>query len=92
MPGVSDPMEKLLCKVECQLPQTEEARSEAALLRGVQQNLITHRSGEPLVAASQEFLTASYLITQRDVFYNKDNFFALVTCFGDMLWPCRRAG
>jgi len=64
------------------LPQTEEARAEAALLMGVQQNLITPRNGEPLVAASQDFLTASYLITQRDVFYNRDKFFALVTCFG----------
>jgi len=82
MPGVSDPIKKLLCKVECQLPQTEEARAEAALLMGVQQNLIIPRNSEPLVAASQDFLTASYLITQRDVFYNRDEFFALVTCFG----------
>jgi len=32
MPGVSDPIEKLLCKVECHLPQTEEARAEASVL------------------------------------------------------------
>jgi len=44
--------------------------------------LITPCNSEPLVAASQDFLTASYLITQRDVFYNRDKLFALVTCFG----------
>jgi DNA-directed RNA polymerase III subunit RPC1 len=40
------------------LPQTEEARTEASLLMGVEKNLITPRNGEPLVAASQDFLTA----------------------------------
>lgn len=35
------------------LPQTEEARTEAALLMDVRDNLITSRSGEPLIAAHQ---------------------------------------
>lgn len=35
------------------LPQTEEARAEAATLMDVRENLITPRSGEPLVAATQ---------------------------------------
>ncbi len=47
------------------LPQTEEARSEALLLMGVQENLVTPRHGEPLVAAIQDFLTTGYLITQK---------------------------
>jgi DNA-directed RNA polymerase III subunit RPC1 len=46
------------------LPQTEEARTEASLLMGVESNLVTPRNGEPLVAASQDFLSASYLLTQ----------------------------
>ena len=54
------------------LPQTEEARTEASLLMGVNKNLITPRNGEPLVAASQDFLTASYLITQKSVFFTKE--------------------
>ena len=54
------------------LPQTEEARTEAHLLMGVNNNLITPRNGEPLVAASQDFLTASYLITQKSVFFTKE--------------------
>jgi len=65
------------------LPQTEEARTEASLLMGVEKNLITPRNGEPLVAASQDFLTASYLITQRDQFFDKETFCQLVAYLGD---------
>lgn len=35
------------------VPQTYEARAEASLLMGVKSNLITPRSGEPLIAATQ---------------------------------------
>lgn len=65
------------------LPQTEEARTEASLLMGVKQNLITPRNGEPLVAASQDFLSAAYLLTQRDQFFTRDQFCQLVSYFGD---------
>ena len=63
------------------LPQTEEARAEAILLMGVHQNLITPRNGEPLVAASQDFLSASYLLTQRDQFFTREEFCRLVAYF-----------
>ncbi|GMH84485.1 hypothetical protein TL16_g09939 [Triparma laevis f. inornata] len=65
------------------LPQTEEARTEAHLLMGVNNNLITPRNGEPLVAASQDFLTASYLITQKSVFFTKEEFCQLASYLGD---------
>jgi DNA-directed RNA polymerase III subunit RPC1 len=61
------------------LPQTEEARAEAMILMGVTQNLITPRSGEPLIAATQDFLTASYIISRRDTFYDRARFCAIVT-------------
>ena len=35
------------------VPQTYEARAEASLLMNVKSNLITPRSGEPLIAAIQ---------------------------------------
>lgn len=35
------------------LPQTYEAKAEASLLMGLKSNLITPRSGEPLIAAIQ---------------------------------------
>lgn len=65
------------------LPQTEEARAEAKLLMGVHNNLTTPRNGEPLVAASQDFLSASYLLTQTDRFFTREQFCSLVTYFGD---------
>ena len=44
----------------------------AAQLMAVPYNLVTPRNGEPLVAATQDFLTASYLITQRDIFFDRE--------------------
>jgi DNA-directed RNA polymerase beta' subunit len=64
------------------LPQTEEARSEAKMLMGVHHNLATPRNGEPLVACSQDFLSAAYLITQRDQFFPRELFCSLVAYFG----------
>lgn len=34
-------------------------------------NVITPRNGEPLIAAIQDFITAAYLITQKDVFFDR---------------------
>jgi DNA-directed RNA polymerase III subunit RPC1 len=65
------------------LPQTEEARAEAHLLMGVHNNLTTPRNGEPLVAASQDFLSASYMLTQNDQFFSFEQYCTLVTYFGD---------
>ena len=65
------------------LPQTEEARAEANLLMGVHENLITPRNGEPLVASAQDFLSAAYLITQKDRFFTLEEFCRLVSYFGD---------
>jgi DNA-directed RNA polymerase III subunit RPC1 len=65
------------------LPQTEEARAEATLLMGVHNNLVTGRNGEPLIAASQDFLSASYMLTQKDVFYSREAFCSLVSYFGN---------
>ena len=65
------------------LPQTEEARTEASLLMGVVNNLVTPRNGEPLVAASQDFLSASYMLTQRDRFFTKEQFCTMVSYYHD---------
>ncbi len=54
------------------LPQTEEARAEAVHLMEVEKNLCTPRNGEPLVAATQDFLTAAFLLTQRNVFFDHE--------------------
>jgi DNA-directed RNA polymerase III subunit RPC1 len=56
------------------VPQTEEARAEALVLMSVNENLLTPRNGEPLVAATQDFLTAAYLLTRRGMFFDKATF------------------
>jgi DNA-directed RNA polymerase III subunit RPC1 len=59
------------------------ARTEALLLMGVVNNLTTPRNGEPLVAANQDFLSAAYLLTQRDRFYTREEFCQLVSYYSD---------
>ncbi|KTW25869.1 hypothetical protein T552_03143 [Pneumocystis carinii B80] len=56
------------------VPQTEEARAEAMELMNVKNNLVTPRNGEPIIAAIQDFITASYLISQKDNFYDRKTF------------------
>jgi DNA-directed RNA polymerase III subunit RPC1 len=65
------------------LPQTEEARAEAGNLMLIQNNLITPRNGEPLVAATQDFLTGSYLLTRRDTFLTRDQVSQFIAYFSD---------
>lgn len=38
---------------------------QAAELMGVKANLVTPRNGEPVVAATQDFITGAYLLTQK---------------------------
>jgi DNA-directed RNA polymerase III subunit RPC1 len=65
------------------LPQTEEARAEAGNLMLIQNNLITPRNGEPLVAATQDFLTGSYLLTRKDTFLTRDQISQFIAYFSD---------
>jgi len=66
-------------------PQTEEARAEAVELMSVHNNLCTPKNGEILVAATQDFLTASYLLTSRDTFLDRAMVGQLVAMMGDAL-------
>lgn len=54
--------------------QTEEARIEAAQLMAVQHNLVSPRNGNPIIAAIQDFITASFLISRKDNFYDRKTF------------------
>jgi len=63
------------------VPQTEEARAEARELLGVACNLATPKSGEILVAATQDFLTASFLLTSKDTFLSKPQICLLASYF-----------
>ncbi|KAJ1819476.1 DNA-directed RNA polymerase III subunit C1 (rpo31) [Coemansia sp. RSA 2599] len=64
------------------VPQTEEARVEARELMGVRNNLVTPRNGEPIIGATQDFITTAYLITQKERFYDRSQFVQIVSyCF-----------
>lgn len=56
------------------VPQTEEARAEAINLMGVKHNLATPKNGEPIIAATQDFITAAYLISSKDQFFDRRTF------------------
>jgi DNA-directed RNA polymerase III subunit RPC1 len=56
------------------VPQTEEARTEAVELMGVKHNLVTPKNGEPIIAAIQDFITAAYLMSKQDVFFDRKTF------------------
>jgi len=60
------------------LPQTPEASAEAMHLMGVQENVAGPRTGGLLVAATQDFLSASYLLSLRDNFFDRTQFCQLV--------------
>ncbi|KAK4249768.1 hypothetical protein C7999DRAFT_12476 [Corynascus novoguineensis] len=61
------------------VPQTEEARAEAINLMGVKNNLITPKNGEPIIAATQDFITAAYLLSSKDRFFDRATFTYICT-------------
>ncbi|CDK28947.1 unnamed protein product [Kuraishia capsulata CBS 1993] len=65
------------------VPQTEEARAEAMNLMGVKNNLLTPKSGEPIIAATQDFITGSFLISGKDSFYDRATFTQLLSMMSD---------
>jgi DNA-directed RNA polymerase III subunit RPC1 len=60
------------------VPQTEEARAEAIELMGTKNNLVTPRNGQPLIAATQDFITGAYLISLKDIFYTRAQFCQII--------------
>ncbi|ETN45413.1 uncharacterized protein HMPREF1541_09244 [Cyphellophora europaea CBS 101466] len=60
------------------VPQTEEARTEAVQLMGVKHNIVTPKNGEPIISAIQDFITASYLLSSLDTFYDRKTFVTIV--------------
>ena len=65
------------------VPQTEEARTEALELMSVKNNLVTPRNGEPVIAAIQDFITASFLLSRRDTFFDRRQFTQICSYFAD---------
>lgn len=50
---------------------------------GVTQNIVTPKSGEPIIALIQDFLTTSFLLTSRDVFLTRQEFTHILSWFTD---------
>ena len=65
------------------LPQTQEARAEIKNLMKVSSNILTPKSGEPIIGPTQDFLTCAFLLTQKDVFYDRATFFKYICYFSD---------
>lgn len=65
------------------VPQTEEARTEALQLMSSTLNMVTPRNGEPIIAAIQDFITASWLLSRRDRFYDRRQFTQICSYFAD---------
>uniref|UniRef100_A0A5K3FYM9 DNA-directed RNA polymerase subunit n=1 Tax=Mesocestoides corti TaxID=53468 RepID=A0A5K3FYM9_MESCO len=54
------------------LPQSEEARAEAKHLMLSLRNIASPKNGEPLISPIQDLITATHLLTLKDVFFTHD--------------------
>jgi DNA-directed RNA polymerase III subunit RPC1 len=77
------PLEIRELKIFVDVPQTEEARTEALELMSVKHNLVTPRNGEPVIAAIQDFITASFLLSRKDQFLDRRQFTQICCYFAD---------
>jgi DNA-directed RNA polymerase III subunit RPC1 len=73
----------LIWDVPLDVPQTEEARAEALQLMDVKLNLVTPKNGEPVIAATQDFITAAFLLSKKDRFYDRRQFTQICTYMAD---------
>ncbi len=62
--------------------QGEEARSEAMLLMRVPDQIISPRYGGPIIGATRDFLTASYLLTKDGTLLTEEEFMDLAVAGG----------
>ncbi len=56
------------------VPQSEEARAEAALLMRVQDQLISPRYGGPIIGAIRDFITGAFVLTQDSTLLTEEEF------------------
>lgn len=68
---------------DADVPQTEEARAEALELMSVKENIVTPRNGEPVIAATQDFITGSYLLSRKDSFFDRAQFVQILSYMDD---------
>ncbi len=56
------------------VPQSEEARAEAALLMRVQDQLISPRYGGPIIGGIRDFITGAFLLTSDQTILTREEF------------------
>jgi len=49
----------------------------------IKHNLVTPRNGQPVIAAIQDFITASYLLSRKDQFFNRSQFTQICSYLAD---------
>lgn len=65
------------------LPQTEEARAEVILLMGSVENIINPKNGGTIISLTQDFLTAAFLLSNKDTFFSRSEFCRVCSYFLD---------
>ena len=60
------------------VPQTQKARAEAISLMNPIKNFKTPRNGEPMIASTQDFLTFSYILTSKNIFFSYSDIFKII--------------
>lgn len=53
------------------VPQSEEARAEAKTLMRVQEQILSPRYGGPIIGAIQDYISAAFLLTNKDTLLSK---------------------
>lgn len=53
------------------IPQSEEAKAEAEILMGVQENIISPRFGSPIIGGRHDHVTGMYLLTKKDSVFGR---------------------
>src|ERR671911_28837 len=56
------------------VPQSEEARAEAALLMRVQDQLVSPRYGGPIIGGIRDFITGAFILTRDDTTLTREEF------------------
>jgi DNA-directed RNA polymerase subunit A' len=73
------------------VPQSEEARAEAALLMRVQDQLISPRYGGPIIGGIRDFITGAFILTSDQTILTREEFanMALIGGYKGTLPECR---
>ncbi len=64
------------------IPQSEEAQTEARLLMQVQDQILSPRFGGPIIGAIRDFITAAYLLTRKSTLLTKEEVCQLLVATG----------